>query len=183
MRAEMLMAKLTARGLLITGGAFGGRVELSWTDVAGGLGGLAKVPSELMRIMYLDDRRGEAVVLAALREFILQMAMRNQIKISKAVINGLASLALHEVTSPPHCTACNGTGEVQLRIGVVRVCGKCDGSCYGSRGIREQAELAGMKKDTFNNKYSWLAGRTYSECALWLRQGVLHLSTQLADAA
>ena len=183
MRAEMLMAKLTARGLLITGGAFGGRVELSWTDVAGGLGGLAKVPSELMRIMYLDDHRGEAVVLAALREFILQMAMRNQIKISKAVINGLASLALHEVTSPPHCTACNGTGEVQLRIGVVRVCGKCDGSCYGTRASRDQAEIAGIPRTTFDRSYSWLAGRVYGECSGWLREGIQHLAKQLADAA
>lgn len=183
MRAEMLMAKMTARGLAITGGGFGGRVELSWTDVAAALGGLGRVQTELMRTMYLDDHRGDDLVLAELRKAIVQLASEGGIKVTQAVVDGLAVLAMFEVVNPLSCSACNGLGHVRLQAGLIRGCAKCASSGFGSRGIREQASIAGMKKDTFNNKYSWLAGRAYLLCARWHADGLRHLQRRMADAA
>lgn len=182
MRVEMLMAKMTARGLVISGGGFGGRVELSWTDVAGSLAGLDRVPTELLRTMYLGDHRGDDVVLAALSDFIIATAGENQIKVTTEIVAGLARLAMFEVVNPPHCSTCRGLGQTSV-AGIIRVCGQCAGYGYGTRGVRDQAAIAGMKKSTFNSKYSWLAARAYVQCAGWLNEGVRHLTRRMADAA
>lgn len=183
MRAEMLMAKMTAKGLNISGGGFGGRVELSWTDVAGALGGLERVPTELLRTMYLGDHRGDDLVLGELRKFIAACAQDNKIKVTAGVVEGLAVLAMFEVVNPPHCTACNGVGQVRLRAGVIRVCERCAGSGYGARGSREQSAIAGIPRTTYDRNYSWLAGRAYLECSRWLMAGLNHLSRRMSDAA
>lgn len=183
MRVERLMAKMTARGLVISGGGFGGAVELSWTDVAAGLGGLNRVTTELMRTMYLGDHRGDALVLAELRKFICEVAALNQVKVTPAVVEGLAVLALFEVVNPPQCVPCSASGLVRLRGGGGQACQKCAGTGIGHRGAREQAAIAGIPRTTYDRHYARLAGQAYQECARWLDVGVRHLSRRLADVA
>lgn len=183
MGVERLLAKMSVRGLAITGGGFGGVVELSWTDVAAGLGGLDRVTTELLRTMYLDDHRGDALVLAELRRVIREIAGRHEVKVTEPVVAGLAVLVMFEVINPPQCGPCSSTGLIRHRGGIIRTCDKCCGTGIGQRGIREQAGIAGLKKDTFNNKYSRVAAVAYAECSRWLDQGLRHLSRRMADVA
>lgn len=183
MRAELLMARLSARGLVITGGGFGGRVEIDRSDVCVGLAGLPQHQAELMRTMFLDDHRGDEIVLAKIRAFILAKACTAKITVSAEAVEGIAILALYEVVNPAHCPVCRGHGELRLRTGMIRTCERCAGSGAGSRSLREQAAIAAVDKETYRLRLQSLAAQAYCEVSVWLDEATRHLLRRMRAAA
>ncbi|MEK6788493.1 MAG: hypothetical protein AABY68_06040 [Pseudomonadota bacterium] len=183
MRAELLMARLSARGLVITGGGFGGSIEITRSDVCVGLAGLPAHHAELMRTMFLDDHRGDDLILSKIRAFILARAGVGKITVTADAVSGLAMLALFEVVNPVHCSGCRGHGEVRFRTGVIRACEKCNGSGSGSRSLREQACIAGVDKEVYRLRLQGLATQGFCEVSTWLDDGCRHLLRRMKDAA
>lgn len=178
MNVEKVLGKMTAKGLVITGGAMGGGVTLSPSDVAAALAGTSEVAGLIIRTLYLDDHRDDQWLLALVAAEAKRLAkVRADRRIHDTAANGLAFAAVFELVNPKRCGACVGRGE-QVRLGVV--CGTCEGRGTVRYSHHELAALSGMPRQTvsFNSDVFGWVGEFLS---IQLCEALSHIAQQLAD--
>lgn len=174
MNAKRLMAKMTARGLVI-GNAVGGSVEVSRADVAAGLSfaGVGVTADRLVRWAYCDDVGQEPLLVAALVSEI-----RKVVGCDRATSYQLVALALCELFGQRLCRTCTGTGIV-----AAKPCQVCDGSGLKAWSQRARAEALSVPQTTFRRDLEANANKVYQYVCAMEQQALAALSKQFTDRA
>lgn len=182
MRAENLLAKLTARGLVISGDVGGaGSVGLDRMDVAAALAMMPTISGLLLLTVFCDDHKGDRALLGLLADEI-QRTARSRI-VSRSQAEQMAFLALFEACRPKRCQPCAGRGEL-LRYGVAASdCPTCDGTGRAAYSVRERAALAQVPRSTFGRAWKSTADEACAMVERYIDQGLRSLVGQLRDAA
>lgn len=196
MNPVRMMAKLTARGVMLTGGS-GGQVLISAEDVAGamGMGNLPHLAETVARARFCDDNRAQM----ALHGWVQTWWRRDCIRHGWATdyCEGLATLCVFDLVYPMHCSGCSGRGsrweqhpvsdavENVLRVGSQwRSCDSCNGTGRRELTVRDRAAIACMGKSQYANVWAVRVNAMMQDLWSLEQKAVRHLWSQFAaDAA
>lgn len=174
MNAKRLMAKMTARGLVI-GNAVGGSVEVSRADVAAGLSfaGVGVTADRLIRWAYCDDVCQEPLLVAALVSEI-----RKVVGCDRAMRYRLVRLALRECFHHRLCQTCNGATTV-----AAKVCTVCHGSGLKAWSQRARAAELCLTLSTFQRVAESDANAVYQYVVDLEQDALSALAKQFSERA
>jgi hypothetical protein len=139
-----LLAKMTAKGILIDGGGFGGEVQISPADVAGALSGISGPAYDYVLLKYCDDRSVSRRLLSAFAEKILESEKRQPGKFSAREAVRFASVIITNAIGDGNCKTCKGTGIYRYKK-----CAGCDGAGKRPKSNRAIAEALGLTPHQF----------------------------------
>lgn len=152
------MASVEMIGLLCAGstayhavrGGSGSPNAMKRSELAGLLAGLTGPQTDLALAKYGDDQESERRLIAHVRVWLADVAIREDWRIVKGrpTMSNMAALAVFEVVRPNRCERCHGRGLV-----VNRVCNRCSGAGYQHLSGRD---LAGaISVDECNYRRTW----------------------------
>lgn len=192
-----LMAKMTAKGLLIDGSGFGGgSVVITQHDVAGAMG-MGKLPAEAVlvgRAKFSDDNQAQLSLAGWVQTEFRRVCMRNGWKADYC--EGLATLCVFELVYPMRCSHCMGRGKTwqqepeQADDGsLLRMadrwleCKPCKGTGQSVLTVRNRAAIARISKSRFSE--TWAARADDMMKSLYTLEDMVlrHLWHQFADRA
>jgi hypothetical protein len=172
MPAEHLLARMTAKGLQITGVGFGGIASIAAQDVAASLAGLPDHIYWLARAKFCDDTACSDLVWKYTTDKIVR---REKIEEGKA--KGLALSALFPVIWGVKCKACHGTG-INYRY---KPCKRCGETGLGVVPDYQKASMMQVSRATFCRKYSRLSIKYESDAWSWESAAIRHVYRQFSD--
>lgn len=174
MNPVKLMAKMTAKGVLVSG-AGGGLVEVSRADVAAALAfaGVSVTADRLVRFLYCADAAQAPLLQAALVH-----ELRRSVAVERAQLYSLVRLALDELSGQRVCATCCGHGTVG-----VKACDVCAGSGLKAWSQRQRATAIGVADTTFRRNLEGHADTVYQYVAAMANTALASLSEQFSDRA
>lgn len=175
MNSIRLLAKLTAKSVVIGGAASGGTVEISKADVAAAISfaGVSVTADRLIRFLYCQDASQEPLLLAALVH-----ELRKSVPVERPMLYRLVRLALLEITHRKLCRTCNGYGTV-----AAKACEVCGGSGLKAMAQRERAATLHVPDTTFRRNYEGHANTVYDYISGMANSALARLAEQFADRA
>jgi len=192
-----LMAKMTAKGLLIDGGGFGGSVVLvTPQDVAGAMG-MGNLPAEaelVGRAKFCDDNQAQLSLAGWVQTEFRRRCMRSGWKTDYC--EGLATLCVFELVHPMRCRPCGGRGKVWqqepemsddgelLRMADRWVdCSACKATGQSVLTVRNRAAIAKISKSRFGETWAARADDMMTTLFTCEEKVLRHLWHQFADMA
>lgn len=137
------LARLTARGLQITGDHGGGHPAwLTPMDVAAACAGIPEPHGSLLLAKYCDDQRAAVRAIGAVVDDLMRAGCA-----LNAMILAVVVIELH--ISGPKCSRCSGRGQITRRNGVVSNCERCSGTGRLSAPSTEIARRARLKVEDY----------------------------------
>ncbi|MAX54486.1 MAG: hypothetical protein CL537_03050 [Alcanivoracaceae bacterium] len=192
-----LMAKMTAKGLLIDGSGFGGgTVLITQHDVAGAMG-MGNLPAEaelVARSKWCDDNQAQLALAGWVQTEFRRRCMRHGWKTDYC--EGLATVCVFELVCPMRCSDCMGRGKVWqqeperaddgvlLRMADRWVeCKPCKGSGQSELTVRNRAAIAKISKSRFSETWGPRADEMMTTLYSLDQKVLRHLWHQFADRA
>ena len=167
-----VMASVEIIGLLCAGstryheqGDHGGAADkLSRSELAGLLSGLDRVAMNLALAKYAGDLEAERMLIAQVRVWAADVAVRESWHIVKGrpTLCNMSALVVFEAVRPNRCYRCQGRGMVSIKL-----CPVCNGSGYKALSGNKMAGVIGV--DECNWRRLWRA--RYEQCFNYL-QGI-----------
>lgn len=153
MSPEKLLAKITAKGITITGEGFGGSVTISQTDVAGALSfsGIDRMTYLYALFKYVDANDIELLKQLYNHVYIhlATMPQKNGWELTKGkeTFRNIVILALNEHINPNFntCKQCLGTGLTPNQLN----CKSCDGSGHKKPSPQKMADAARIDRSNW----------------------------------
>jgi len=174
MGVEHQMARLTARGVQITGAGFGGTVELSQTDIAWALAGLHGPAYWFMRLKFCGDESMVAPLRDSIAWRILGEAMTGATDVTARAAVGIAAAAIMQATKGPICEACNGTGTLITAV-EVHDCRPCRGTGRLAMTQDRAAGIVGVSVPTYAKRYEREVNRYVALLESYESRGLSHV--------
>ncbi len=174
MNPVKLMAKMTAKGVLVSG-AGGGLVEVSRADVAAALAfaGVSVTADRLVRFLYCADTAQAPLLQAALVH-----ELRRSVPVERPELYSLVRLALAELSGQRVCATCCGHGVMGAKV-----CGVCGGSGLKAWSQRQRATAIGVADTTFRRNLEGHADTVYQYVAAMANTALASLADQFNDRA
>ena len=174
-----LLAKLTAKGLIIDGSPMGGGiVEISQSDVAGalGFGRLSDEGYKYARAKWCDDQ-GYARELQAYLPAVVWVLFNKEknIKVSQSEAAGMATVALLQGLGGYNCPTCWGSGEIRHKV-----CAGCAGTGRGSMRKAEKAGYVGKSRQAYGQVWDKRVKEVEVIVQGWEQAGLAHIYRQFA---
>jgi len=178
MGVEHQMARLTARGVQITGAGFGGTVELSQTDVAWALAGLHGPAYWYMRLKFCGDKSVLKDLVNSVAFSILGEAMTGNVDVTAQRAPRLAMVAIMQATDGPLCIKCDGTGVV-IKPDSAKECGTCRGTGRVQMTQDRAASIAKMSIPTYTKYYERLVSDYVALLEGYESRGLSHVARRI----
>lgn len=174
MNPVKLMAKMTAKGVLVSSAA-GGVTEVSRADVAAALAfaGVSVTADRLVRFLYCADTAQAPLLQAALVH-----ELRRSVPVERPELYSLVRLALAELSGQRVCATCCGHGAMGAKV-----CGVCAGSGLKAWSQRLRADAIGVPLSTFQRTHEHNADTVYQYVAAMANTALASLSDQFSDRA
>lgn len=175
MNAMRLLAKLTAKGVVIGGAGGGGLVEISRADVAAAIAfaGVSTTADRLIRWLYCGDAAQEPLLLAALMH-----ELRRTVPVGRPLLYRMVRLALYELSNSSVCRTCAGAGRKGLTL-----CEVCGGGGLKALAQRERASLLELSHTTFRRSHEAQADAVYQYVAGLANGAMASVAHQFSDRA
>lgn len=175
-----LLAKLTAHGVNITGQGFGGRPDITESDVAGAMAGLQKESYELLRLKYCDDVSYYRSVADGVSWRMLGRAMYGDFDISAKAATKAAMIVVDQAVRGPVCRTCQGTGTVVTKDSA-KDCNPCHGTGRRQMTSNAAAKFMGVGRDTYVRKYERIVNQHVAELESYESAGISHLRRKFSE--
>ncbi len=174
MSTENLLAKMTAHGIQISGEGFGGKVDISCTDVAAACAGMREPVYMLMLLKFCADK----AAAKPMQIYIAQLMHKENPAMPLARCMDLALVVLVQEVGGYICKTCDGTGRARYAV-----CRGCKGSGKADISQRERARLVGIDESTYRRSYAKLVEAWAAQAGQWESEGLRHVWRQCRGAA
>jgi hypothetical protein len=178
MGVQHQLARMTAKGSQITGEGFGGKSDLSQTDIAWALSGLHGKPYWYMRLKFCGDTTVLPLLRNAMVAQMLSEAMAGGMDISAQTAPVLAMVAIMQATDGPVCKGCNGTGTVTDGV-ESSDCTACKGTGRLKMTQARAAELSGVSTPTYIKRHESWVDLQVMHLESYESQGLGHVSRRI----
>lgn len=132
--------------------------RLQKTEIAGLLAGLDEMATLLAYAKYADDVRSESLLIAKVKQWVLDRAMAEGWECSalQSVVINIASLVVFEVVRPNVCQHCDGNRYVRFKP-----CEVCDATGVRRLSGRTIAAALGVPDSTYRLNWRGRYGDAY----------------------
>lgn len=176
MSAELL-AKMTAKGIVITGEGFGGEIVLSSSDVAGALARVRGIGFEILMLKYCGEmERFERLVsmLAGIISAKENRARPGSLSLDRA--EAISRAIVSDSLGGDLCRTCNGTGTYRYKT-----CQGCQGTGKRTPSERARANALNMTRYEYAKSGKDLYNRYSAMLSEAEGSGISRLRSQLRE--
>ncbi len=176
MKSAEMLAKMTAKGLVITGEGFGGETVLSAADVAGALASVRGVGYDLLLVKYAEDYSRVAPLISTFTAVI--EAKENKSRpgsITSEFAGYLARAIIADNLGGDLCSTCNGTGTHRYKN-----CTGCNGSGKRPPSATARATSLGLTRYEYKKFGLSMFNRYAGLLCEWEYSGLAEVSRNLS---